>query len=214
MCLVIFGFRGVDQAIGRGEFQCPQCAQVVPYTHTNVRRFFTLFFIPIIPAGDLGDYIQCSVCRNTYTPAVLNASPTTTNTTFRRTVNEAVRRLVVGITLADGQVEPMEADRAVRLAQTVLGESYTRYWFDQDVARFKNEDLLASMRTVGRMTDDEGREVLLSLALQVAAADGVIPTPETDLINDIADALGITKERTSEIMHATLEAQPKTLSAG
>ena len=47
--LIIFGTRGVTYSVATGEFHCPSCAIKRGYDHKRVRRFFTLYFIPLIP---------------------------------------------------------------------------------------------------------------------------------------------------------------------
>ena len=210
MCLVIFGFRGVGQTIGKGEFHCPQCAQVVPYSHTNIRRFFTLFFIPIIPAGDLGEYIQCARCQNTYTVAVLSAPPVAlVNATV---ISRSLRQILACVASADGDVNDVEADLAVRLIQGSTDGRYTRDWFSQDVVDFNVAELLASMRSLARAITDEGKEHMVGLAAQLAVCDGEMNQAERDLINSIAEHLGVLPARVTELMQPALEARPKTLS--
>ncbi len=51
--MIIFGTRGITYSKGNGEFFCPTCADKKPYKHKRVRRFFDLYFVPIVPL-DLG----------------------------------------------------------------------------------------------------------------------------------------------------------------
>jgi DNA-directed RNA polymerase subunit RPC12/RpoP len=70
--LIIFGSRSVTGSKGTGTFDCPRCGGDTPYDHKRVRRFFTLYFIPLIPMGTLGEYIECERCGGTYKPEVLH----------------------------------------------------------------------------------------------------------------------------------------------
>jgi len=69
--LIIFGSRSVTGSMGTGSFDCPRCGADRPYDHKRVRRFFTLYFIPLIPMETLGEYIECGGCGGTYKPEVL-----------------------------------------------------------------------------------------------------------------------------------------------
>jgi len=69
--LIIFGSRSVTGSKGTGSFDCPRCGTNRPYDHKRVRRFFTLYFIPLIPLSTLGEYIECGGCGGTYKPEVL-----------------------------------------------------------------------------------------------------------------------------------------------
>ena len=205
MCLILFGWRGVDQTTSTGRFHCPQCDQDRPYSNKSVRRWFTLFFIPVIPLNHLGSYIECPYCGAAYNHTVLNAYPSDTESMFRATISEAVRRLLVGIAWADGQLDSKETDFAVALAQNVLGNSYTQEWFAQDATRFKNQDLLAPMRTVANMTNEQGKALLLRIATLLSVSDGEVHEAETDLINRIAAALGVPKAHVPSIMQDALQ---------
>lgn len=73
--IIVFGTRGVKSTQSEGQFHCPQCNSTQHYRHRTVRRFFTLFFIPVIPLDKLGEYVECSTCRNTYISRILELSP-------------------------------------------------------------------------------------------------------------------------------------------
>ena len=69
--LIIFGTRGVTYTSTRGQFQCPTCHEKRAYEKRRVRRFFTLYFLPVIPLDKVGEYIECQTCKNTFKPDVL-----------------------------------------------------------------------------------------------------------------------------------------------
>ena len=53
------------------EFFCPQCGPGSTFKWRRIRRFFTLYFIPLIPLDKLGEYIECQGCNGTYDIQVL-----------------------------------------------------------------------------------------------------------------------------------------------
>lgn len=69
--LIIFGRRTVTGSKGTGTFDCPQCGPAKPYNHRRQRRFFTLYFIPLIPLQTVGEYVECGGCKGTFKPEVL-----------------------------------------------------------------------------------------------------------------------------------------------
>lgn len=69
--LIIFGSRSVTGSKGTGSFDCPRCGTRRSYDHKRVRRFFTLYFIPLIPLRTIAEYIECDGCKGTYKPEVL-----------------------------------------------------------------------------------------------------------------------------------------------
>ena len=56
---VVFGARGRTSTVERGSFFCPSCGSEEEFHRKRVKRYGTLFFIPTIPLGDIGEYIEC-----------------------------------------------------------------------------------------------------------------------------------------------------------
>ena len=70
--IIIFGTKGVERSIGSGLFHCPTCSRDSPYTRMKVTRFFTLYFIPLIPLGSMGELVRCDQCKTSYSSEVLS----------------------------------------------------------------------------------------------------------------------------------------------
>lgn len=69
---ILFGFRGITYGKGKGTFQCPYCEEQTSYERKRVRRFFTLFFIPLIPLDLLLEYVECRRCYHNFRPEALS----------------------------------------------------------------------------------------------------------------------------------------------
>src|SRR5687768_3845712 len=108
MLFIIFGTRGVTTTTSRGSFYCPSCAAASPYKHVTVRRFFTLYFIPLIPLDLVGEYIECEQCRNTFNESVLSYDPEKEQRAFRAGFEVALSRVLIYMMLADGDIEDAE----------------------------------------------------------------------------------------------------------
>ena len=77
--MIIFGTTGVKTTIKEGNFHCPQCNTQTKYRHRKVNKFFTLYFIPLIPLGSAGEFVECRCCKGTFVPRVLeNRRPAAT----------------------------------------------------------------------------------------------------------------------------------------
>ena len=72
LAFIIFGTRGVRSTVKEGTFFCPQCNSDKGYKHKKVTQFFTLYFIPLIPLGNKGEYVECKSCNNTFVERVLS----------------------------------------------------------------------------------------------------------------------------------------------
>jgi hypothetical protein len=73
---LVWGWRALNAVLGTGQFHCPNCAADTQYRHIRPRRWFTLFFIPVIPLNFLESYIECTRCSRAYREEVLR-QPTT-----------------------------------------------------------------------------------------------------------------------------------------
>ena len=68
-CLLIWGTRGTE-SLTHGFFNCPHCLDKRTYMHRVVRRWFHIFWIPLIPL-EKSEYVACTVCNEAYEPTVL-----------------------------------------------------------------------------------------------------------------------------------------------
>ncbi len=69
--MIIFGTRVSASPRDVGDFACPRCQSMQPYQEFVNRRWFTLYFIPVIPMGTAGEYVQCFGCGSQFDPQVL-----------------------------------------------------------------------------------------------------------------------------------------------
>lgn len=69
--LILFGLRSRTSTVGSGMFGCPNERGTRPYVHERARRWFTLFFIPVIPLGTQGEWVRCEGCGASYDPSIL-----------------------------------------------------------------------------------------------------------------------------------------------
>ena len=110
MLFIIFGTRGVTTTPDRGTFHCPQCGAERDYAQKRVRRFFTLYFIPLIPLDQIGEYIECGVCAGTFELGVLSFDPAAQHDAFMAEFQVAVRDVLIQMMLADGEISPDEVE--------------------------------------------------------------------------------------------------------
>jgi hypothetical protein len=70
--MIIFGWRTRESTTGSGTFTCPHCRTSQVYRHVTYRRWFTLYFLPVIPLGRLGEQMECQGCLRCFSPQVLD----------------------------------------------------------------------------------------------------------------------------------------------
>jgi len=189
--LIIFGTRGVTYSTGRGEFHCPECDARRPYQHKRVRRFITLYFIPIIPLDVIGEYVECQHCRATYKPNVLSYDPSAVKKLFETELHAAVKRVMVLMMMADGKIDPEEIEtiRQVfgKLSKREVGRAEVEA--EVEAAKAEGRGLRQYLTRVSPNLNAPGKELVVQAAFFVAAADGTVTEEETALLTELATAL-------------------------
>jgi hypothetical protein len=71
----IAGLTTRNKPVGTGTFRCPNEAGTRRYQRLQSRRWFTLFFIPLVPLNRRGEWVQCLGCGATYRADVLDRYP-------------------------------------------------------------------------------------------------------------------------------------------
>ena len=69
--MIIFGTKIRQQVVDEGEFFCPKCQTQRHYLRKKASRYFSLYFIPVIPIGKLGEFVECQTCGVAFEPVVL-----------------------------------------------------------------------------------------------------------------------------------------------
>ncbi|HEV3143230.1 MAG TPA: zinc ribbon domain-containing protein [Gemmataceae bacterium] len=72
MPIIIYGTRGRTKHLEDGEFYCPQCDARGDYQLMLVRRWVTIFFVPIFPISGGQVYVECRHCGGTFTEDVFD----------------------------------------------------------------------------------------------------------------------------------------------
>jgi uncharacterized tellurite resistance protein B-like protein len=193
--VIIFGTRGVTGTVRRGEFHCPECGCRRPYAHKRVRRFFTLYFIPLIPLDKLSEYVECQRCRTSFKLEVLSFDPEADAAQLEDQFRQAVRQAMAAVAVADGHVERIELAAMRRVCAEVFQQELAEAELEEAIAeaRAKGNGLGAWLRSLAPHLNDQGKELVIRAALAVATADGAIHERESTVIGTIAQALHVSQ---------------------
>jgi uncharacterized tellurite resistance protein B-like protein len=191
--LIIWGSRGVTSTLKSGQFHCPKCQGKRLYEHKRVRRFFTLYFIPLFPIKDLGEFVECQTCDQTYKEEVLDYDPEAEKRQTTAAIQHALRRVMAAMLVLEET--PSEASRAVamRTWQELSGRALTPGELDEQVraATGDKRPLSAILGAAAPKLNDAGRELLVKAAAEVALADGPLAPRENEVLNEVARALSV-----------------------
>ena len=192
--MIIFGTRGVTSTAASGSFFCPHCNDQLAYKHKRVRRFFTLYFIPVIPLDQLGEYIECQRCRNTFQTRVLDYNPQVSTAQFEAEFHQAVKRVMVQMMLADGVVDDQEVQTIREIYSRVAGTDISENDVQAEIEKAKADGrgIEQYLSGLAGNLNDPGKELVVKAAFFVAIADGVFQDEEQVLLGTIGKALYMT----------------------
>ena len=126
--MIFFGTKGLTLTGDSGDFFCPSCSTEQPYKRRKVRRFFTLYFIPIIPLDLLGEYIECQSCKNTFNDKVIDIKEEleANNKAFEAEYERIVKKSMAIMVLADGKVDDSEVEAMASIYTVITGKEANR----------------------------------------------------------------------------------------
>ncbi len=192
--MIIFGTRGVNSTMESGVFNCPQCESEEDYDYKKVTRFFTLYFIPLIPMGKIGEFVECQNCKSTFVPNVLDYESDRGESQFMSEYEKALKHALILIMLADGVIDDREKEIVL---DTINKHSHNDLTMGQlnlyieDVEE-QPEKVDVYLQKVAPMLNGHGKEDLIRSALAVAAADGHVDESEIQILKEMAKALDMT----------------------
>lgn len=184
--MIIFGFKVLKKKIGEGIFYCPREGGDRNYVHRQARRWFHIFFIPIIPLNELGDYVECTSCKNTYYKDVLQGK---TASQIEDVSTIAIRHVIVAMLLADGVVDPREREAALTVVSRFAQKPYGVADLDDDLANLKPANLTDNLEELGAILNEHGKENVLTASVYLAGSDGDIDRSELEVAREIGKAM-------------------------
>lgn len=189
--MIIFGTRGITYSTGDSEFFCPNCQSQKPYSRKRVRRFFTLYFIPLIPLDLLGEYIECRECRNTYKLEVLTLDPNAGRAEFEAEFHLAIKRVMAAMIIADGAVDEKEITMIQEIYKKLTGTDLTKEAVEDEIKNVKSDTqgIAYTLENIASNLNDTGKEMVVRAAFLIATADGEFADEEKKLLAVIGKSL-------------------------
>jgi tellurite resistance protein len=194
--IIIFGLRVIFSTLSEGLFHCPHCGGDRQYRRRSGRRFFTLFFIPVIPLNRMGEFVECSVCHSRYDVGVL-AVPTTAQLTAMPAV---VLRAAICQVLRSGDVTHRGArERALAVVHNAGDQGYDEAALDQDLMRPFEEVRIELARASATLAPEE-RENFFAEAIRIALIDGPLTESERATVLAVGSDLNLTRVQVTGVI--------------
>ena len=197
--LIILGLRVFYRTMARGVFYCRRCGGDREYRHRAGRRWFTVFFLPVIPLNRVGEHVQCTTCRTRYVTDVLN-QPTTAR--MQEALPAGMRAAVSAMLRSGDPSSPVSRQRAV---EAVIGSGVPGY---DDAALSADlmqpfDAIRPALNQVGAQLTIQAREWYLAEVIRIAMADGPLTDTERQAAQAIGADLGMTQAQVLGVVAMT-----------
>jgi hypothetical protein len=203
--LIIFGLRVFFRTIAQGVFHCPRCGGDRQYRLRAGRRFFTLFFIPVIPLTKVGEHVQCMACQGRFQASVLGL-PTAAQ--MSAALPEGMRVAAVTILQADPRASVAARQQAIEAIRGAGAAGYGPADLDTDLAQPVSPDP-RSLAQVGAQLTPEAREWFFAQVVRIAVVDGPLSAAQRQAAQAIGQHLGMTPAQTLGVVTMTEQAAPR-----
>ncbi|NMH88705.1 tellurite resistance TerB family protein [Flavivirga algicola] len=205
--MIIFGTRGVRSTKATGTFNCPQCEANRGYRHRKVTQFFTLYFIPLIPLGNKGEYVECDHCKGTFITKVINNTASDDREAFMAMYEQAIRHVMVKIMLADGVIDNNEKVMVLKIINKYGHNDMTSFQLDDYIKEVQadSSDISTYLKNVGPSLNEHGKELLIKCALDVAYSDGHFDESERKMILEMGVIMEMSSAHIKGIMAEFVE---------
>ena len=197
--MIIFGTKAKKRTIERGIFLCPSCKTEQPYHHMTMQRHGHLYFISLVPMGDVLEVVECQTCSNMWDPSVLAPAlePAHTQEAFED-FYETLLNVMILMMLVDGTIEDAEKAAIGDLFEKIVGIDLAPQDLNAEIRRAiarGPDGLMFDIAAQRHTLDQEMRIMFLRAALLVAFSDGEFADAEQHGLARIAEALGVTDEQ-------------------
>jgi tellurite resistance protein len=193
--MIIFGTKHVRSTVNTGTFYCPVCKQKAPYKYIENRAFGHLFFIPLLPLGSDGEYVECQRCRRPFHPDVLAYDPEEEQKQFIGEYEKLLLKSMQLAAAADSCISDAEIRAICGLYKQVAGENLdpTRVTIESERMRYLPNEAYGEAKRLAPKISDPGKEILIRAVIVVAFSDGDPSTSEYKCIYQLSQALQMTE---------------------
>ena len=197
--LIIFGLRVFYRTIAQGTFYCRRCGGDRQYRHRSGRRWFTLFFLPVIPLNKVGDHVQCRTCRTRYVTDVLS-QPTTAQ--MQAALPVGMRAAVSAMLRSGDPAGPVSRQRAIEAVIEAGTPDYDEAMLNADLMQ-PFDSIRPALNRVGAQLTVQAREWYLAEVIRIAMADGTLTEVERHAALAIGVDLGMTQAQVVGVVAMT-----------
>lgn len=197
--MIIWGSRGLTSTVETGQFHCPQCETPRTFNLKQVRNFFTLYFIPLIPLNVAGRYVECGSCGGTFAEEITSYDPEKE----RLETQTQMLRVMIMAALADGEVDETERAEIKRQFMEFAGLPVPEATLNNEIALASTSgaDLNSYVGNLAEGLSDHGKALVVKLAYHTMSAGGDLRPGHQTQLAKLADTLRIPQDQFMELIN-------------
>lgn len=208
---IVFGTRGIKHTIKDSEIlkdSCPNCDKG-NLVNKLYRRWFTLFFIPVIPLDEIDRFYECDHCKSGYNEKIKevlnnhNLDLEENKSHYQFIYAKAVIAAMTHMAVIDGDFAK-EEEREINDVINAFEEFKDELWNVHQAVRTnlnKDNQVFNFLYDARSELSSEALLNILAQAGVVLLADGSIEKEEEMLMKDYLIACGLPKDLYSEIIN-------------
>ena len=199
---LLLGRRFCFRTTGRGVLHCYRCGGDRVYRRGTARRWFHLFYLPLVPLERVGEHVQCQTCRTRYRVEVLRL-PTTVQ--MQAALPAATVVAATAMLRAGGRQNQAARERAIDVIRAAGLADYDDSALSNDlaVALAHSIDISDTLSALATQLTDPAPEWFLADAVRVGLADGPLTDLERNEVTRIAAHLGLSAARANGVISLT-----------
>lgn len=203
--MIIFGTRTTNPTAGHGVFNCPRCGPQKPYSHKKAKRWFTLYFIPVIPLGTAGEWVECNACAGSFDMEALHYDPQAE----RAEMFDRLRRLTVLAMLHAQRYQPANV-AALQSALQNLTQDFVpeeRIYEDVQFAQQAQAQLEPVFQQQTQDLSADGKTLLLRLILSTLSPSRAIEPQDHQVAHRAGASMGMPPQIVEQHVQAYVAGQ-------
>ena len=143
-----------------------------------------------------------SIMYDTFKMEVLNYDPEEADRQFQAVYNEAVKRVMTMMMLADGKIEQDEVTTIRGIFTDIAGHELSIDELENEIDDCNNNptSMKEYLKTIGPMLNDNGKETIIKAAYYISVSDGELADDEIKLLKQISKYLEISSAHLNGII--------------
>src|ERR1700689_2589803 len=203
--MLIFGLRVCFRTVGHGTFHCQRCGGDRGDRHRSGRRWFHIFYIPVIRLGRGGEHLQCLECPGGFRTGALSI-PTAAQ--MEAALPAGTLAAATCMLLAGNPGSRPARRRALDAIRSAGRPAYDETPLDEDLVQAAvtgGDELALSLNTLAAQLAVPAREWFLADVVRIGLADGQLSDEQRLAARHVAANLGLTAAHAYGVITMTEE---------